>query len=199
MNKYLKNGSNNNLIEEKLICDNKVNLKYLNKNSTYNSNSNFQNIICNQFNRTLITGINQISELSTKNSTTKSIKDKNIKIKKRMGINIEKINENIIDEIYENKNKPFEALENLLVYDEINDINNYINNKENNNIKNDSNNSISLNDTQNINTYKLKKEKKCVSVPKLDFSVINNKYKNSKLIIKEVKNISKHYHSKNRN
>lgn len=199
MNKYLKNGSNNNLIEEKLSCDNKVNLKYLNKNSTYNSNSNFQNIICNQFNRTLITGINQISELSTKNSTTKSLKDKNIKLKKRMGINIEKINENIIDEIYENKNKPFEALENLLIYDEINDINNYINNKENNNIKNDSNNSISLNDTQNINTYKLKKEKKCVSVPKLDFSVINNKYKNSKLIIKEVKNISKHYHSKNRN
>ena len=186
--------------KNKFSSDSKVNLFYLNKNS---SNQTLPNLVCNEFNKSLITGISQISELSTKNSISNTIKDKHMKLKKKLGICSEKYNTSDIDEIVENKNKAFEALENLVLNDEIldnstNNSNSEKNTTSNNNnhieessyLKNKLNNSNSTNDTQdvnNVNTCKSKKGKKCVSVPKLDFTNIYKKYNNNELNIKEVK------------
>ena len=186
--------------KNKFSSDSKVNLFYLNKNS---SNQTLPNLVCNEFNKSLITGISQISELSTKNSISNTIKDKHKKLKKKLGICSEKYNTSDIDEIVENKNKAFEALENLVLNDEIldnstNNSNSEKNTTSNNNnhieessyLKNKLNNSNSTNDTQdvnNVNTCKSKKGKKCVSVPKLDFTNIYKKYNNNELNIKEVK------------
>ena len=186
--------------KNKFSSDSKVNLFYLNKNS---SNQTLPNLVCNEFNKSLITGISQISELSTKNSISNTIRDKHKKLKKKLGICSEKYNTSDIDEIVENKNKAFEALENLVLNDEILDSSSNNSNSEknatsnNNNhieessyLKNKLNNSNSTNDTQdvnNVNTCKSKKGKKCVSVPKLDFTNIYKKYNNNELNIKEVK------------
>ena len=189
--------------KNKFSSDSKVNLFYTNKNS---SNQTLPNLVCNEFNKSLITGISQMSELSTINSISNTIKDKHMKLKKKLGICSEKNNTSDIDEIIENKSKAFEALENLVLNDEIldssnNNSNSQINatsNKNNNHIEENNylkkklNNSNSINDTHNVNnidvdTCKSKKGKKCVSVPKLDFTNIYKKYNNNELNIKEVK------------
>ena len=198
--------------KNKFSSDTKINFVYLNKNS---SNQTLPNLVCNEFNKALITGISQISDLSTINSISNSIKDKHMKLKKKIGIYSEKYNSSDIDEIVENKNKAFEALENLVLNDEIldNSNNNSISNsnseinitsnnnntriEESNYLKKNSNNFNSTNDTQNVNTFTSKKEKKCVSVPKLDFTSIYKKYNNSKLNIKEVKHVNNSKKNKN--
>lgn len=198
--------------KNKFSSDTKINFVYLNKNS---SNQTLPNLVCNEFNKALITGISQISDLSTINSISNSIKDKHMKLKKKIGIYSEKYNSSDIDEIVENKNKAFEALENLVLNDEIldNSNNNSISNsnseinitsnnnntriEESNYLKKNLNNFNSTNDTQNVNTFTSKKEKKCVSVPKLDFTSIYKKYNNSKLNIKEVKHVNNSKKNKN--
>ena len=198
--------------KNKFSSDTKINFVYLNKNS---SNQTLPNLVCNEFNKALITGISQISDLSTINSISNSIKDKHMKLKKKIGIYSEKYNSSDIDEIVENKNKAFEALENLVLNDEIldNSNNNSISNsnseinitsnnnntriEESNYLKKNLNNSNSTNDTQNVNTFTSKKEKKCVSVPKLDFTSIYKKYNNSELNIKEVKHVNNSKKNKN--
>ena len=198
--------------KNKFSSDTKINFVYLNKNS---SNQTLPNLVCNEFNKALITGISQISDLSTINSISNSIKDKHMKLKKKIGIYSEKYNSSDIDEIVENKSKAFEALENLVLNDEIldNSNNNSISNsnseinitsnnnntriEESNYLKKNLNNFNSTNDTQNVNTFTSKKEKKCVSVPKLDFTSIYKKYNNSKLNIKEVKHVNNSKKNKN--
>jgi hypothetical protein len=198
--------------KNKFSSDTKINFVYLNKNS---SNQTLPNLVCNEFNKALITGISQISDLSTINSISNSIKDKHMKLKKKIGIYSEKYNSSDIDEIVENKNKAFEALENLVLNDEIldNSNNNSISNsnseinitsnnnntriEESNYLKKNLNNFNSTNDTQNVNTFTSKKEKKCVSVPKLDFTSIYKKYNNSELNIKEVKHVNNSKKNKN--
>ena len=198
--------------KNKFSSDTKINFVYLNKNS---SNQTLPNLVCNEFNKALITGISQISDLSTINSISNSIKDKHMKLKKKIGIYSEKYNSSDIDEIVENKSKAFEALENLVLNDEIldNSNNNSISNsnseinitsnnnntriEESNYLKKNLNNFNSTNDTQNVNTFTSKKEKKCVSVPKLDFTSIYKKYNNSELNIKEVKNVNNSKKNKN--
>jgi hypothetical protein len=197
--------------KNKFSSDTKINFVYLNKNS---SNQTLPNLVCNEFNKALITGISQISDLSTINSISNSIKDKHMKLKKKIGIYSEKYNSSDIDEIVENKSKAFEALENLVLNDEILDDsnNNSISNsnseinitsnnntriEENNYLKKNLNNFNSTNDTQNVNTFTSKKEKKCVSVPKLDFTSIYKKYNNSELNIKEVKHVNNSKKNKN--
>lgn len=198
--------------KNKFSSDTKINFVYLNKNS---SNQTLPNLVCNEFNKALITGISQISDLSTINSISNSIKDKHMKLKKKIGIYSEKYNSSDIDEIVENKSKAFEALENLVLNDEIldNSNNNSISNsnseinitsnnnntriEESNYLKKNLNNSNSTNDTQNVNTFTSKKEKKCVSVPKLDFTSIYKKYNNSELNIKEVKHVNNSKKNKN--
>lgn len=192
---FLKNESNTSLFEEKITNDNKDNIQYINK---YRSNQTLPSIFCNQFNKALITGINPISDISTINSISNSIKDKHIRIKKKMGINfVDKLNINNADEIVDNKKKPFKALEDLLMNDEVND--NIINESNiTSNLKDDSMISITIYETQTANTSNLAKEKKCLSVPKLDFTTIHNKYKNTQVYIKEVKNKSKNKSRKKR-
>ena len=200
--------------KNKFSSDTKINFVYLNKNS---SNQTLPNLVCNEFNKALITGISQISDLSTINSISNSIKDKHMKLKKKIGIYSEKYNSSDIDEIVENKNKAFEALENLVLNDEIldNSNNNSISNsnsnseinitsnnnntriEESNYLKKNLNNFNFTNDTQNVNTFTSKKEKKCVSVPKLDFTSIYKKYNNSELNIKEVKHVNNSKKNKN--
>ena len=198
--------------KNKFSSDTKINFVYLNKNS---SNQTLPNLVCNEFNKALITGISQISDLSTINSISNSIKDKHMKLKKKIGIYSEKYNSSDIDEIVENKSKAFEALENLVLNDEIldNNNNNSISNsnseinitfnnnntriEESNYLKKNLNNFNSTNDTQNVNTFTSKKEKKCVSVPKLDFTSIYKKYNNSELNIKEVKHVNNSKKNKN--
>jgi hypothetical protein len=186
--------------KNKFSSDSKVNLFFLNKNR---SNQTLPNLVCNEFNKSLITGISQMSDLSTINSITNTIKDKHKKLKKKIGIYSEKYNTSDVDEIVENKSRAFEALENLVLNDEILDNSNNNNSnseinvisnnnnfiKESNDIKNKLNTSNSTNDTQNVNTSTSNKGKKCVSIPKLDFTNIYKKYNNSELNIKEVKNI----------
>ena len=199
---YLKKPTLNN----KFSSDSKVNLFFLNKNS---SNQTPPNLV-NEYNKSLITGINQISELSTINSFTNTIKEKHMKLKKKFEICSEMNNSSYINEIVDNKSKAFEALENIILNDEIldnnksninsnrkievNDSSNSKNNnknnfvEENNHLKNKVISLNSTNDTHNVNICTSKKEeKKCVSVPKLDFTNIYKKYNDSKLNIKEVK------------
>lgn len=165
--------------------DTKVNLNYLKKNTSYQTLPNY---VCNQFNKGLITGINQMSELSTKNSVMNSIKDKHMKIKMKFGLcSKEELTPFEIDEIVEEKSKAFEALEILLLNDELFD-------KEK--CKNDSNeiNSLTednINGSQSENTPSPKKERKSITIPKLDLTNILNDYKNSELYIREVRNVSK--------
>jgi hypothetical protein len=166
-------------------CDSIVNLDYFNNNTSYQTLPNF---VLNQFNKALITGINQMSELSTKNSGINLIKDKHMKMKKKFGIcSKEELTPFEIDEIFDGKKKAFEALENLLLNDEIFDKKNGKNEVYTNN----SHIKDNININQSENTLISKKEKKSISVPKLDLTNILNEYKNSELYIKEVKNVSK--------
>ena len=175
--------------DNKLSSDSKANLNFLYKHKSDNS---LPYIVCNQFNKSLITGVNQISEVSTKNSP--GLKEKNQKIKKRIGINIfEKLDSENIDKIVEKKLKAFEALENLLINDNVNnEIDVQIKSKE---IKNDlkkqkvNKNMSLLVKTYKTNTVENKKIKKSLFIPKLDFSNIFNQYKNP-FYIQEVKNVS---------
>jgi hypothetical protein len=165
--------------------DTKANLDYSKKNTSYQILPNF---VLNQFNKTLITGINQMSELSTKNSVMNSIKDKHMKIKKKFGIcSKQELTSFEIDEIVDAKNKAFEALENLLLNDEIFDNENCKNEVDSNNSHIEDN----INGNQTENTFIPKKKKKRISIPKLDLTDILNNYKNSELYIREVKNVSK--------
>jgi len=194
--------------KNKFSSDTKINFIFLNKNR---SNQTLPKLMCNEFNKSLITGINQLSDLSTINSVSSTIKDKHMKLKKKIEICSEKNNTANIDEIVNNKNKAFEALENLVLKDEILDNSNNnsdknknnsntnseinasfdkINNspiQENNCLKNKLKSSTSINDIHSINTCTSKNEKKSISVPKLDFTNIYKKYNNSELSIKEVK------------
>ena len=173
--------------KNKFSSDTKVNLFYINKNS---SKQILPNLVCNEFNKSLITGISQMSELSTINSTSNTIKDKHMKLKKKLGKCSEKYNTSDIDEIVENKSKAFEALENLVLNDEILESSHNNSNIEDiNYLKKKLINSNSINEihnVNNVNTCKSKKGKKCVSVPKLDFTNIYKKYNNHELNIKEV-------------
>ena len=104
-NNFLSKNSN-----EKLSFESKANLNFLYK---HKSDKTLPFVFCNQFNKSLITGISQKSEVSTNNSS--GLKEKNSKIKKRIGINIfQKSNSEKIDKIVDKKIRAFEALENLL-------------------------------------------------------------------------------------
>jgi hypothetical protein len=159
-----------------------------NESYKYKSDKSLPNIICNQFNKSLITGI--ISNLSTDSFNMNSIKEKkNIKRKIRI---CSDINHEYIDEFIDNKNKVFDALENLIIND---DVNNDNNNSDNNNISKCSDNNSSTNElqsTDNSKSKKKKKKKKNISVPKLNFTDIYNDYHKMPLFIHEVKYISKH-------
>jgi hypothetical protein len=150
-----------------------------NESYKYKSDKSLPNIICNQFNKSLITGI--ISNLSTDSFNMNSIKEKkNIKRKIRI---CSDINHEYIDEFIDNKNKVFDALENLIIND---DVNNDNNNSDNNSSTNE------LQSTDNSKSKKKKKKKKNISVPKLNFTDIYNDYHKMPLFIHEVKYISKH-------
>ena len=171
---------------DKLSFESKANLNFLNK---HKSDNTLPYVICNEFNKSLFTGINQMSEISTKNSS--GLKEKNQKIKKRIGINIfEKLNSEKIDKIVDKKSKAFEALENLLINDNVN--NNYYDEKlKNSEIKKEKvKKKLSLIVKTNNDKKKLKKKiRKSLSIPKLDFSNIFNQY-NNPFYIKEVEYIS---------
>ena len=84
-------------LDEKLSSKNKANFGILNKLSSDNALSY---IFCNQFNKSLIKGINTPSETSTKYSFS-GVKEKNLKIKRRIGISLsEKINPQCIDIVF---------------------------------------------------------------------------------------------------
>ena len=103
-------------------------------------NQTLPNLVCNEYHKSLITGINQISELSTINSFTNTIKEKHMKLKKKIGICSEMNNSSNIDEIVDNKSKAFEALENIILNDE---------KLDNNNRKINSNRKIEVNESSN--------------------------------------------------
>ena len=158
--------------DEKLSFDNKTNLNFLFK---HKSDNTLPYIACNQFNKSLITGISQMSEIRTKKSS--GLKEKKQKIKERIGINIfEKLNSGKIDKIVDKKLKAFEALEKLLINDNINNENEE--QIKNNEIQKDfkkekvkKNMSLAVKDYNN-KTFVNKKTKKSISIPKLDFSNI---------------------------
>ena len=111
-----------------------------------------------------------------------------MKIKKKFGIcSKQELTSFEIDEIVDAKNKAFEALENLLLNDEIFDNENCKNEVDTNNSHIEDN----INGNQTENTFIPKKKKKRISIPKLDLTDILNNYKNSELYIREVKNVSK--------
>jgi hypothetical protein len=175
--------TNTNSLEGNTSFDKKLKL---NRTYKFNSNNSLPFPVCNEFNKSLITGISEQSEASSQHSTP-GIKKKNSRLKERIGINkpISKINQESIDKIVDDKIKVFEALENLLLNDndntdntDIDDTNN--NDRQNSDIDNSDNNSIIIN----------KKRKKSLSVPKLDFSNIFNNYNRRPLNIQEVKYVS---------
>ena len=178
---------------EKLSFENKANLNFLYKN---NSDNTLPYVFCNQFNKSLITGISQMSEVSTKNSS--GLKEKKQKIKKRIGINIfEKLKSENLDNIVSKKIKAFEALEKLLINDNVNNENEKQIDKPE--IKNDSkkekdkkNSTVvgKTHTTNNNSIIKKKRIKKSLSIPKLDFSNIFNQNYNVPFCIQEVKYIS---------
>lgn len=169
------NDNNSNFLLEKTFFDNKGCLNF-NKNRSDNT---LPFLVCNQFNKSLLKGINHNSEISTKNSSL-GMNEKKLKLKRRIGINVfDKLNPESIDKIVINKLKPFEALENLLTIDELY---NNIEKQEQKEMKNSS----SINKTQDNNNNETKKEKKSLSIPKLDFSNIYNKYQRKPLYIQEV-------------
>ena len=140
---------------DKLSFESKANLNFLNK---HKSDNTLPYVICNEFNKSLFTGINQMSEISTKNSS--GLKEKNQKIKKRIGINIfEKLNSEKIDKIVDKKSKAFEALENLLINDNVN--NNYYDEKlKNSEIKKDKKEKVKKNLSLIVKTNNDKKKEK---------------------------------------
>lgn len=91
-----------------------------NESYKYKSDQSLPNITCNQFNKSLITGI--ISNISTDSLNTNSVKEKK-NTKKKIGI-CSDINQEYIDEFIDNKNKVFDALENLIMNDDANNDNN---------------------------------------------------------------------------
>ena len=98
--------NNNNILDEKLLINNKANCTTLNK---FRSDKALPYIFCNKYNKSLITGINICSEISTKYSSS-GVKEKNLKIKRRIGIGInfsDKLNPENLDKIYDNKIKAF--------------------------------------------------------------------------------------------
>ena len=181
-----------NSLEENATLEKKLNLN-LNLQYKNKSNSSLPQIICNQFNKSLITGINQKSEVSSRHSVS-CIKEKNSKLKKRMGINtpiIRLIPENI-DKILDDKVKMFEALENLIIDDDNNEINHNDDNDSEekcNSEKKVSNKKIYTHIDKNCPSKK-KKAQSSLEVPKLDFSHIFNYYNKKPLYIQEVKYVS---------
>ena len=159
----------------------------------YKSDKSLQNIICNQFNKTLITGVT--SMVTNESLITNSVKEKN-NIKRKLGIYSE-INQDYIDAFIDNKNRVFNALENLLINDDVNNDMNNSNIKDKNNHVNNNNsdNNSSTNELKNFrhskSKKKKKKHKKHVSVPKLNFTEIFKKYEKRPLKIQEVKYESK--------
>ena len=124
---------------------------------------------------------------------TNCIKEKN-NIKKKLGIYSE-INQDYIDTFIDNKNRVFDALDNLLINDDVNNDMNNSNIKEDNNHVNNNNrdNNSSTHELKNLrhSKSKKKKHKKNISVPKLNFTEIFNLYDIGPLIIQEVKYESK--------
>ena len=175
--------TNINSLEGNTSFDKKL---ILNRTYKFNSNNSLPFPICNEFNKSLITGISEQSEASSQHSTP-GIKKKNSRLKERIGINKPtlKINQGNIDKIVDDKIKVFEALESLLLNDndnigniDLDDINN--SDRQNSDKDNYDNNSIIVN----------KKRKKSLSVPKLDFSNIFNNYSRRPWNIQEVKYVS---------
>ena len=187
-NNFLSKNSN-----EKLSFESKANLNFLYK---HKSDNTLPYVFCNQFNKSLITGISQKSEVSTNNSS--GLKEKNPKIKKRIGINIfEKSNSDKIDKIVDKKIRAFEALENLLFNDNVNNEkdeqidrpekkNEYKKEKE----KKNATVVVKTHITNTNPTIEKKRIKKSLPIPKLDFSNIFNQYYNNPFYIQEVKYIS---------
>ena len=170
----LANKINIKIYENKKYFDIKSKISYKNK-----SDNSLQNIFCSQFKKSLITGSNQISEASTKN-TLLGLNEKNRKIKKGSESNIiDELSPENIDKIITNKIKVFEALENILKID-----NEYEEQIRGGDVKDI--NKLSL---QKMNIIK-EKRVKCLSVPKLDFTNIFNQYNCKPFYIKEVNYIS---------
>ena len=135
--------------------------------SKFCSDNTLPNILSNKYNKSLITGINISSEISTKYSSS-GFKEK-LKIKNRIEIKeSQELNQENVDKIFNKKIILFEALENLLLDD-------------NDNLKGDENED---------NEEKIEhKKKRDLTVPKLDFSYIFNHYKKRPLVIHEIKYI----------
>ena len=124
---YLTKKDNNNTLEVGCtLLDSKFN-----NNESYKlkSEKSLTNITCNQFNKTLITGVT--SMVTNESLITNCIKEKN-NIKKKLGIYSE-INQDYIDTFIDNKNRVFDALDNLLINDDVNNDMNNSNIKEDNN------------------------------------------------------------------
>ena len=174
--------------EENSLFNNKICSNIYKKNR---SDNGLPFLVCNQFNKYLISGINPISDNSTKNSSS-IMREKTLNIKKKIGINIYvRLTPENLDKIIDSKKKPFEALENLIQNDIIEE-----ETKENDNnlkIEDNSQNKIyKTQNTQNIINDKNKKKKKGISVPKLDFTSIYKHYSKRTLRIQEVEYFSKY-------
>ena len=126
----LTSSTNSNSVEGNVSFDKKLKL---NRNCKFNSNNSLPFPICNEFNKSLITGISQQSEACSKLSTT-GIKKKNSRLKERIGINkpIPAMNQESIDKIVDDKIKVFEALESLLLNDNDNTDNTDLDDTNNN-------------------------------------------------------------------
>ena len=192
--------------------ENIKNEEYLNIQNCANLGlKNFQeNFSSNKINKNLKNNIH-ISEESTVNTIINSHKNK-----KQKNYEIE-FNQKNLDIITENINKPFEALEKLLLNDSNKEMISINNNSfaKNDFIENDNKKKIHMtqikDNIQNKINLKSKQKSKSISIPKLDFSMILDYYRSNKIIVKEIKmdnikdyddiadnnileNIKKHHH-----
>ena len=183
----LSNGINAKIVDDKknsLILRNRINNPHKNM-----SDNNLKYTLCNKLNKHPYTRISYPSDLSTKNSITGSIKDKKSKRENKIGINpVENLCNENLDSIIKKKVKIFEALENLLVADKSNDKEE----KEKNDINKNTQKPEEKNNTNLTTITQNKTEKKCFSVPKLDFSKIYKGYTKNPLIVQEVEYLPKY-------
>lgn len=177
--------------EEKPQFNNKICSNIYKKNR---SDNGLPFLVCNQFNKYLISGINPISDNSTKNSSS-IMREKTLNIKKKIGINIYvRLTPENLDKIIDSKKRAFDALENLIQNDIIEEETKENGNElDNSKIENNNQNKIyKTQNTQNIINNKNIKKKKGISVPKLDFTSIYKHYSKRTLRIQEVKYFSKY-------
>ena len=187
----LINNNSRILSEEKSQFNNNICSNIYKKNR---SDNGLPFLVCNQFNKHLISGINPISDNSTKNSSS-IMREKTLNIKKKIGINIYvRLTPENLDKIIDSKKRAFDALENLIQNDIIEEETKENGNElDNSKIENNYQNKIyKTQNTQNIINNKNKKKKKGISVPKLDFTSIYKHYSKRTLRIQEVKYFSKY-------